>query len=133
MGFQVSGASHQSNLSIALTVATLTTSRTPTANGVGNQWAAKMDEGETMGNGKTDDRHIPVEVDVRPVVKLAESLTDIIQSKDKEIREIKDEHRGVLKEIRESLDTIDIFSSDPLEDHQEACRTINGILEDNGI
>ena len=86
-----------------------------------------------MGNGKTDDRHIPVEVDVRSVVKLAESLTDIIQSKDKEIREIKDEHRGVLKEIRESLDTIDIFSSDPLEDHQEACRTINGILEDNGI
>ena len=133
MGFQVSGASHQSNLSIALTVATLTTPRTPTANGVGNQWAAKMDEGETMGNGKTDDRHIPVEVDVRPVGKLVDSFTDIIQSKDEEIRKIKYEHRGVLKEIREALDTIHIFSPDSLEDHKEACGTINGILEDNGV
>ena len=78
-------------------------------------------------------RNIPIEVDVRPVVKMAESLTDIIQSKDEEIREIKNEHEGVLKEIREALNTIQIFSSDPLEDHQGACRSINDILEDNGV
>ena len=77
--------------------------------------------------------HIPVEVDVEPVGKLVDSLTDIIQNKDEEIREIKDEHRGVLKEIREALDTIQIFSSDSLEDHQGACRAINDILEDNGV
>ena len=92
---------------------------------------SKIDEGESMESG--EDRHIPVEVDVRPVAKLADSLTDIIQSKDEEIRKIKDEHRGVLKEIREALDTIQIFSSDPLEDHQGACRSINDILEDNGV
>ena len=86
-----------------------------------------------MGNGETDDRHIPVEVDVRPVGKMVDSLTDIIQNKEEEIRKIKDKHRGVLKEIRGSLDTINIFSSDSLEDHQEACRTINDILEKNGI
>ncbi len=87
-----------------------------------------------MGSGELDDlEHIPVEVDVEPVGKLVDSLTDIIRNKDEEIREIKDEHRGVLKEIRGSLDTIHIFSSDSLEDHQEACRSINDILEDNGV
>lgn len=80
-----------------------------------------------------DLENIPMEVDAKPVVKLADSLTDIIQNKDEEIRKIKNEHRGVLKEIRGSLDTINIFSSDPLEDHQEACRTINDILEENGV
>lgn len=92
-----------------------------------------MNEGETMGNGKTDDRHIPVEVDAEPVGKMVDSLTDIIQNKDEAIRKIKEKHRGVLKEIRGSLDTIYIFSSDSLEDHQEACRAINDILEENGI
>ncbi len=92
-----------------------------------------MNEGETMGNGETDDRRIPLEVDARPVVKLTEGLSDIIQSKDEEIREIKDKHKGVLKEIREALNTINVFSSDSLEDHQEACRAINDILEENGI
>ena len=87
-----------------------------------------------MGSGELDDlEHIPVEVDVRPVAKLADSLTDIIQSKDEEIREIKNEHEGVLKEIREALNSIHVFSSDSLEDHQEACRAINDILEENGV
>ena len=95
---------------------------------------SKTNEGELMGSGEMDDlEHIPVEVDARPVVKLGDSLTDIIQSKNEEIRELKDEHRGVLKEIRGALDTIYIFSSDSLEDHQEACRAINDILEDNGV
>ncbi len=89
---------------------------------------------ELMKSGEMDDgNHIPVEVDAKPVVKLTEGLTDIIQGKDEEIRKIKDKHRGVLKEIREALNTINIFSSDSLEDHQGACRTINDILEDNGI
>jgi len=87
-----------------------------------------------MGSGEMDDlEHIPVEVDAEPVGKLADSLTDIIRSREEEIRKIKNEHRGVLKEIRGSLDTIHIFSSDSLEDHQEACRLINDILEDNGV
>lgn len=86
-----------------------------------------------MGNGETDDRHIPVEVDVRPVGKMVDSLTDIIQNKEEAIRKIKNKHRGVLKEIREALNTIDVFSSDSLEDHQEACMQINDILEENGI
>jgi len=87
-----------------------------------------------MGSGELDElEHIPVEVDARPVVKFVDGITDIVENRNKEIRELKDEHRGVLKEIREALDTIQIFSSDSLEDHQEACRTINDILEDNGV
>lgn len=87
-----------------------------------------------MGNGELDElEHIPVEVDVEPVGKLVDSLTDIIRNKDEEIRKIKDEHRDVLKEIRGALDTIHIFSSDSLEDHRGACRTINDVLEDNGV
>jgi len=80
-----------------------------------------------------EDRHIPVEVDAKPIGNLIDGFTDIVESRNEEIRELKDEHRGVLKEIREALDTIQIFSSDSLEDHQEACRTINDILEDNGV
>lgn len=87
-----------------------------------------------MGSGELDElEHIPVEVDAKPIGNLIEGFTDIVESRNEEIRELKDEHRGVLKEIREALDTIQIFSSDSLEDHQEACRTINDILEDNGV
>ena len=86
-----------------------------------------------MESGEIHDRYTPVEVDVRPVAKIVDSFTDIVESRDKEIREIKNEHKGVLKEIREALDTIHIFSPDSLEDHQKACRTINDILEENGV
>jgi len=95
---------------------------------------SKTNEGEPMGSGELDDlENIPMEVDAKPVIKVVDSLTDIIRSREEEIRKIKDEHRGVLKEIRESLDIIHIFSSDSLEDHQEACRSINDILEENGV
>lgn len=86
-----------------------------------------------MGSGEIDDRHIPVEVDVRPVGDLIDGFTDIIESRNEEIQEIKLKHRGTLKEIREALDTILIFSSDSLEDHRHACMMINDILEDNGV
>ena len=82
---------------------------------------------------KGENRHIPIEVHARPLIKFVDGITDIVESRNEEIRELKDEHRGVLKEIREALDTIQIFSSDSLGDHREACRTINDILEDNGV
>lgn len=87
-----------------------------------------------MGSGELDDLTGPiVEVDGKAAVDLAVDLSDMIQQRNDEIREIKLEHRKTLKEVREALNTLSIFSSDPLADHQQACTMINNILEDNGV
>ena len=83
-------------------------------------------EGEPMND-------VPISVDGRGATGLVMGLSDIVENRNKEIAELKEKHRAVLKEIRKALDTIMIFSADSLKDHRRACGEINDILEENGF
>ena len=72
-------------------------------------------------------------LDAIAVEKTVVGLTDLINESEEKHRKETSKYRKILKEIREALDDIPIFSSDLLEDHKIACQAINEILEDNSF
>ena len=75
----------------------------------------------------------PVSVDGKAVVECVDGLVDIVNNQNAEVAAIKEKYRNILKKIRKEINTISIFSSDPLGEHQEACTNISEILEGVGF